>query len=123
VVFDVISEGVEEDFDMLRQQRSSYFSVSRGWKELCEYPGCGRKIKGKVNLRRYYQTTHLSLRLRNPSAGPSRVKCAELECDKTFVNKFTMANGALFEVGWCGGGENRESQGEDEESREEFDDG
>lgn len=57
----------------------------------CEYPGCGRKIKGKVNLPRHYQTTHLSLRLWNPSAGPSRVKCAELECDKTFVNKYTMA--------------------------------
>lgn len=33
MVFDVIYEGAEEDFDMLRQQRSSYTSVSQGWKE------------------------------------------------------------------------------------------
>ena len=44
-----------------------------------------------MNLRRHYQTTQLSLRLRNPSAGPSRFKCAELECEKTFGNKYTMA--------------------------------
>lgn len=57
----------------------------------CEYPGCGRKFKGKVNLQRYYQTMHSSLRLWKPFRCISRVKRAELQCDNAFVNKYTMA--------------------------------